>query len=366
MLEELDLGKYKEVKNEVKQIPDPVHWRTQAAKELLGDIWETLDDVMQRRSIAWEMAINDPRPELVKYPEPYNDLKKIERVIMTKILRPDSMMRAMKNYVKETLGTYFIKPPSFDLQASFMESTCNIPVVFLLPGVDPMQELVNFANKFGKNEMRHVSLGQGQGQHAEIAISDARETGNWVILENCHLYPSWMPTLSRICEDLSEAKSGEDIHRDFRLFLTTYPCADFPYNILQNSIKLANQPPEGLGTNMALSYASEPLSDKERFLEAHPNPKMFSTLVYSLCFFHAVIQERRNYGPLGWNIPYEFNLSDLRISLQNLFNFTKDCKHSENLKAPIPYKAIYYMIGECNYGGRVTDDRDRLLLNTLL
>lgn len=119
------------------------------------------------------------------------------------------------------------------------------------------------------------------------------------MLQNCHLLTKWLKTMGAIIDNIQKPS------KDFRLWLTTEPTDEFPLGILQKSLKVVTEPPDGLGANIRQIYTRMTPEN----LEESARPE-FKSLIYVLAFFHATIQERKKFGKIGWNIKYDFNESD--------------------------------------------------------
>lgn len=83
-------------------------------------------------------------------------------------------------------------------------------------------------------------------------------------------------------------------------------------------------------------------------------------LLFALVWFHAILLERRKFKSLGFNIPYDFNESDFAICHDLIIVFLDEYPDR------VPFDAMKYLIAEANYGGRVTDDWDRRLVNVYI
>lgn len=314
-----------------------------------------IEDFMANHSTTYSEWYNSSQPSEYQLPDRWAHLDKFQFMCFQRCIRSDKLMPAIANFVNSRIGNYFVEPPKSDLPSVFRDSSAPVPLIFVLsPGADPLNALEKFADA-KKKHVNKVSLGQGQGPRAENFIEEGIKVGNWVVLQNCHLAVSWMGQLEKICEDLPNRKP----HRDFRLWLTSYPSKDFPVTVLQNGVKMTNEPPMGLKQNLFSAYATDPISNPKWF-EASTSPKIFRKLLFGLCFYHSFITERKLYGPLGWNKQYQFNESDLRISAQQLQIFIDEYPNE------VPLDALNYLAGSCNYGGRVTEKLDFRLNITIL
>ena len=120
-------------------------------------------------------------------------------------------------------------------------------------------------------------------------------------------------------------------------------------------MKMTLEPPRGMRQSLLGSY----FSIEPSWLEDSARSREFKKLVFALCFFHATVGERIKFGPLGWNITYGFSVPDLSISLDQMKLFLDEYEE-------IPWKMLNYCTGQCNYGGRVTDDKDRRCITHIL
>ncbi|KAM5150816.1 dynein axonemal heavy chain 9 isoform 1-T1 [Callospermophilus lateralis] len=322
--------------------------------------FSNLDRDIEGSAKSWKKFVESECPEKEKFPQEWKNKTALQRLCMMRAMRPDRMTYAMRDFVEEKLGSKYVMGRALDFATSFEESGPATPMFFILsPGVDPLKDVENQGKKLGytfnNRNFHNVSLGQGQEVVAEAALDLAAKKGHWVILQNIHLVAKWLSTLEKKLEEHSN-----DSHPEFRVFISAEPAPSpeghiIPQGILENSIKITNEPPTGMQANLhkALDNFTQDT------LEMCSRETEFKSILFALCYFHAVVAERRKFGPQGWNRSYPFNTGDLTISVNVLYNFLE-------ANAKVPYDDLRYLFGEIMYGGHITDDWDRRLCRTYL
>ena len=151
----------------------------------------------------WEKWADGKNPIDEALPSGWNDkIGSFDRLIILKLFRPELLQRAFTEYVKNSMGQFFIEPPPATMDVIFPDTDVKTPFIYVLSqGADPTAVLMKFANERNfANKLQVISLGQGQGPLAERLITQAKKNGEWIMLMNCHLAKSWMPELEVLVE----------------------------------------------------------------------------------------------------------------------------------------------------------------------
>ncbi|TKS70983.1 Dynein heavy chain 1, axonemal [Collichthys lucidus] len=223
-------------------------------------------------------------------------LDSFQKLLVLRCLRADCLIQGLQDFVSAHLGQRFIEPQTSDLSVVFKESSPFTPLIFVLsPGCDPAADLYKFADVMQFSK-KMSAISLGQGQ------------GPWAeIMMHAAM------------------ESGQWV-------------------FFQN----CHLAPSWMPALETLIVNINPAKTTQ-----------LKSLLLSLCLFHGIALERRKFGPLGFNIPYEFTDGDLNICISQLKMFLDEYQDT-------PYKVLKYTAGEINYGGRVTDDWDRRCLLSVL
>lgn len=191
----------------------------------------------------------------------------------------------------------------------------------LFPGVEPTKDIRELAGKNNKTiadgTLIEISMGQGQEDRANKALVQAAQDGNWVVLNNIHLMTVWTKQLELKLDEICPTA-----HEEFRCYLSSEPPAlptmqTIPEPILQNSIKISNEAPQDVKSNMLRAYK---LFSQER-IEKCVKKNEYKAILFGLCTFHSFILARKKFGSQGWSRGYSFNDGDLTICGDILTNY---------------------------------------------
>ena len=324
------------------------------------DEFRNLDRDIEGSAKRWKKFVESEIPEKEKFPQEWKNKTSLQKLCMMRALRPDRMTYAVEMFVEEKLGVKYTENRAVPFEKSFEETSPETPIFFILsPGVDPLKDVEALGQKLGitinSGKLHNVSLGQGQEIVAERAMDAACKNGGWVILQNIHLVKKWLGQLEKKLE-----ATVIDSDPMYRVYMSAEPAATaeshiIPQGILEASIKITNEPPTGIKANVHKAMDQF----NQETLEMCARENEFKALWFSLCYFHAVVCERRKFGPQGWNRSYPFNIGDLTISVNVLYNYLE-------VNPKVPWTDLRYLFGEIMYGGHITDDWDRRLCKTYL
>ncbi|GBF93145.1 dynein alpha flagellar outer arm [Raphidocelis subcapitata] len=341
---------------------------------------------LEKASEEWSAWCAAEAPERSAMPGDWGRVGEIRKLLLLRALRPDRITNALQAYCEAVMGPMFAKQDAFDAASVLRESSSSTPLFFILfPGYSPSKEIEAYARSTGRTteagNLTLISMGQGQEGPAEATLARYMKEGGWVFLDNVHLMQGWIPRLERRLE-----AAADGVHPDFRCFFSAEPINGapqakiIPESILQNAIKISNEPPSDMASNMRRALAAFP-PDLEQRLATPAKCTAFRSILFGLCFYHSLLLGRKKFGVgigtgeglgkmggfervcsgsgLGFCRAYSFNTGDLVTCGDVLINYLGAYKD-------VPWDDLRYMFGEVFYGGHITDNMDRRACTTYL
>uniref|UniRef100_A0A8D8QIW2 Cytoplasmic dynein 2 heavy chain 1 n=2 Tax=Cacopsylla melanoneura TaxID=428564 RepID=A0A8D8QIW2_9HEMI len=280
-------------------------------------------------------------------PEHVSQLTPFQKVLVAHCLKPEQVYSALTQFALDTLELTGLSPPALRLNQVLSETFPTEPILLITtPGSDPSTELRQLAENKNIGKLKEIALGEGDLNQILDDLDSLSKQPCWVILKNLHLMTNWLPQLEKFVQNLTPDKS-------FRLWMTTECHSKFSATLASACLKLSYEAPQGIKRNLQRTYASWSANKL--------NSGDHGRALFTLAWFHALVQERRTYIPQGWAKFYEFNDSDLNAAL-NILN----TRLSQDGISGIKWDYIHGLLGNAVYGGRIDNAQDMKVMTCYL
>lgn len=338
-----------------------------------GSAQMAMDRLGLEQENPWTLWLHSATPE-ASFPDPTSSrASPLLRLGMLAAVRPDRISAGVTHTIKSALGLSTATINAQHLNVTHILDAKPLTPLLLVTtaGADPSSEIHAMAEaelSGTGRQLMQLAMGQGQAEAAMQSLHACAVRGDWLMLKNLHLVIAWLDVLEKAVYRLSgsEGDAGQEstspssepkVHKDFRLILTTEAHGRFPSSLLQLCKKVTVEAPPGIKQNMQRNFTT--LRNAGLFGGTQANVSQ-SQLMFMLCWFHAVIQERRTYIPQGWSKFYEFSFADLR-SGSDVLSLSMRARGDADV-SPRQWRYLHGVLESAIYGGRVDNSSDMQIL----
>ncbi|CAK4126621.1 unnamed protein product [Aphanomyces euteiches] len=339
----------------------PVETRDKLARLISTPTFSHLLSHVEQRPDEWVTFLTHAIPEQ-HFPGGWDSdgvTSAFRSMTLISTLRPDRLPFVAAAYIDGVFGADFPWRGDVEFRKQVEQETDSSRGILLCSktGFDASSRVDELAPAMQK-KLASVAMGSAEGfDTAEKALNTAIKQGTWLLLRNVHLCPNWLLSVEKKLYSVRDT-----CHKDFRLFLTSEIHPKLPINLLRMCDIYVFEPPNGVKASMLRSL--EDISSDR----VNRGPTERGRLFLLLAWFHAIVQERLRYAPIGWSKAYEFAQSDFKGACDVLDHWVDSIGKGRAHISPdsIPWTAIKVILKESIYGGRVDNIYDQQLMDTLL
>ena len=274
-------------------------------------------------SAKWRVVVEAKEPDKLPLHEPwYSQISKFARFVVIAALRPDKILELVHSFISDVVGFKFVDTPvKFDLGRVLTEAENSQVIIFQSDMGDAARIIKDYA--FDKTiAMSTYSMGEEQSSNIIHLCEELRKSGQkWLLLENFHEEVDKASILKM------HSKINQSFHSNYRLFIVTKECPDFPSLPIKKGVKFVFEPPLLFRDLLLKNFDSAAVRrltqrwdrDNTKSHSPHMNEGRYVRLLYGLCMFHSMANFRTRYGSCGgWNCVKGFDFNDLDCATEYL------------------------------------------------